>query len=193
MTLYANGLNTGTKYFGGPRAVRLLDALDGAEAEAFVRGSGDGVRSHRSTSAWKSDVDMIVDAEARGKPVLAKTKVWVTATAAERSVWRTYAFGTFLLGTSGRSSFAFNGRGPGKPEARTTLESTDLGTPTGHYVEVGGVYLRTWSKGTVYVNPGTGSVSVDLGGTFRINGETIDHSVLGAHQALIVKSAAAVG
>jgi Hypothetical glycosyl hydrolase family 15 len=191
--LYANGLNTGTKYFGGPRAVRLLDALDGAEAEAFVRGSGDGVRAYRSESDWKADVDMLVDAESHGKPVLAKTKLWVPATADERGAWRDYAFGTFLLGTNGRSSFAFNGRGPGRPEARSALETTDLGAPTAHYVKAGGAYQRSWSKGMVYVNPSTAPVTVDLGGRFRIDGQTLDNYVLRAHRAVIVKSSAAVG
>jgi hypothetical protein len=192
ITLYANGLNAGKKYFAGPRSARLLDALEGAEAESFVRASGDGVDAHRSVTDWKSDVDMLVDAESRGRQVLAKTKLWVPATAAQRDRWREFAFGTFLLGTSGRSSFAFNGHGPGKPDGRSPLESIDLGVPTARYVEAGGVYRRPWTRGTVWVNPGSTARRVALGGRFRISGEVVDHVDLAPHDALILKQSQAV-
>ena len=180
--VFANALNHGGNYFGAPQSWRVMAAADGAEAEGFVRGDRAGVGEFRSEGAWRQDVDMLVDAGARGKIVLAKTKVWVPATVAVKNEWYRYALATFMLGTDGRSLFAFNARGPGRPEAPRAPESTDFGTPTEPYQQVNGVYRRRWTGGTVYVNPTSATVTVPIGGVMeRLDGQLVTSLVLAPH------------
>ena len=103
---------------------------------------------------------MLVDAGAHGKVVLAKTKVWISASAAAKERWHRYALATFLLGTDGYELLRLQRRGPGKPEAEGALERLDLGHPTEGYAEGRRRFTdRTWSNGIVYVNPTTVSVN----------------------------------
>jgi Ca2+-binding RTX toxin-like protein len=193
--LFANGLNNGARYFGSAQSWRMIAAADGSEAEGFVRGDSQSLTEFRKETVWKQDVDMLVDAGTRGKAVLAKTKIWIPASTSAVDRWHRYALATFLLGTDGKSYFAFNARGPGKPEAPRTLEQLDLGHPTESYAKVGGVYKRAWSKGTAYVNPTAVSATVNLGGQYtNLDGAKVSTLTLAPNTADIVKPiATAVG
>ena len=75
-----NGLAQGTVYFSATAPTsRLWPALNGAEAEVFVRGPSQGVTTYRSEGDWKADVDMLVDAGNRGESLFAVTKLWIAA------------------------------------------------------------------------------------------------------------------
>ena len=129
--VFANALNSGARYFGSAASWRILAAIDGGDAEGFVRSGSQSATVFKRESAWKQDVDMLVDAGVRGKAVLATTKLWVSASSSVINRWNRYAFATFLLGTDGHSYFNFNARGPGKAESHARSSSSTSVTPTG--------------------------------------------------------------
>ena len=185
--VFANGLNNGARYFGAAQSWRMIARADGAEAEGFVRGESQALTEFRKETVWKQDVDMLVDAGARGKAVLAKTKIWIPASSSAVDRWHRYTLATFMLGTDGNSYLAFNAKGPGKPEAERALERLDLGHPTAPYAKVGGMYSRTWSKGNVYVNPTTASATVTLDGQYRtLDGDLVTSLTLAPNTADIL-------
>jgi hypothetical protein len=66
------------------------------------------ITKYPSETVWKQNVDLLVDAGARGYGVLQSTKVWTTATTAEKDAWYEYTLASFLLGNDGRSRFFFS-------------------------------------------------------------------------------------
>jgi hypothetical protein len=163
----ANGLRSGPQYFasGGPSEA-LLDAADGGIAEAWLRAATWGITKFRDESTWKQDVDMLVDAEARGDAVFTLTKVWTSGTTAQKDAWHEYAIASFLLGAGPRSEFGFSYDRRDSPMRDHPWWRLALGSPTARYAKVGGVYQRPFANGKVLVNPTDSSVRVELGGTF---------------------------
>ena len=107
--VYGNGLQQGSSYFNAEwPSSQLLDGLDGGMVELWMRQPGEKITAYRSPSVWKADVDMLVDMEGKGKPMLALTKGWdPAATTAQSNAVHKYALASFLLGTSGLSQFSF--------------------------------------------------------------------------------------
>jgi hypothetical protein len=166
-----NGLANGKKYFTSPGATAaLLNGLDGANAEGWMRGAEQPVAQFRPEVTWKKDVDMLGHAGAQGKTVLAMTKLWVTATQAQIDRWHKYALASFLLGTDGNAYFSFyaNPAGQNMAEAGTPhrFDSVDVGSPVRAYAKTGGLYRRDFSRGIALVNPTTKTVTAQLGGTY---------------------------
>lgn len=175
-----NGLSTGALYFDRANPTkRLLDVMHGGMAEAWLRGASVGVNTYRSESAWKKDVDMLVSAEAAGKPILTLTKMWVaSATQAQKDTWRKYSLASYLLGANGRSYFYFSDGFSASRTAGHPWYQTDIGTPTGAYGKVGSVYSRSFTRGRSMVNPSLSTVTVPVSGTWRtIDGRTVSGSV----------------
>lgn len=176
-----NGLGRGVTYYDllAPTSV-LSNSARAMESEQFVRAAGDDVATYRTEAAWKSDIDMIVDSEQRGAPVTAVTKLWVTATAKQREAWHRYAFGTFLLGTDGSSWFSYLGdKLLDTSVSAGTIENVDIGTASGGYAKVNGVYQRPYTKALVLVNPATTAVTVPLVGTFtNLDGVVVTKSIV---------------
>lgn len=154
--VYGNAVGSGQRYFRqvAPTS-RLLDVLDGAIAEGWIRTATQPLDEWRGEPAWRADVDMLVDAAQRGVPVLVIVKTWNGASTTEASHVRDFALASFLLGTDGSHRFAFSGA-RGAPPTPVPWPN-DLGAPLGPYEEDGGVYRRTFTGGTVLVNPGDAS------------------------------------
>lgn len=166
--LLVNGLNNGGKYFDPSiRSSRLAMAASGGNAEGFLRGEATAVTQFRKEAQWQQDVDMLVDAGNNGRSVVAMTKIWISATSAQVTQWRKYTYASFLLGTNGNQFLYFNPVGPGKPPAAHPYDSVPIGTPSGAYAKVGGVYKRSFTNGMAFVNPTTAAVTVSLGGTYK--------------------------
>jgi hypothetical protein len=182
---WGNGINHGPWYFTKPTS-RLQPFMDGLMAEAFVRGAASGVNAYWNETQWKQDVDMLVDANAGGRSVLAVTKVWVPATPAQIDAWHRYAEATFLLGAGPTAYFEFR--------ADTALSDDDplshlaIGTPTGAYAKVNGVYRRDFTLGRVLVNPSSVTTTIDLGATYvTFGGATVTALTMKPHSAAILR------
>lgn len=182
-TVMANGLGNGTLYFNpdGPTSP-LLNATSAAMSEIFLRAPDTGITKFQPENAWKQNVDMIADADAAGHPVLATTKVWLSAAAASPAqieVWHKYALASFLLGANGTSYFNFSGAQTlAALSSGNSEDNVDPGTPVGPYAKVGGGYQRTFSKGLALVNPTTVAVTVPLAGAYTsLNGSLTGGSI----------------
>lgn len=184
-----NGLNTGAVYFpSGGGSETILDGLDAGMSEAFARSAKWSVTTYRNETQWKQDVDMLVDAAGRpdGNVVLAVTKVWTTATAAQADAWHKYSLATFLLGyVPGHAYFTF------RTDKNMTLASDywdiEIGDPLGSYAKVDGVYQRDFAEGRVLVNPTTSTLTIDLGAAYRTPAGVIVTSItLPAHSGEIL-------
>lgn len=163
-----NGLGQGKRYFSSDMgAAPLSNVLDGAEPELFVRHAHASVNSYKNEADWKSDVDMIIDSQRRGSPAMTMTKVWTSATDAQRNQLRSFALGSFLLGTDGRSYFSFIDRkAAGASTSSHALYDVKLGNPSGSYYKKQGAYWREFQKGLVLVNPTDRKVTVSVGGRY---------------------------
>lgn len=163
-----NGLANGKRYFAKDGATApLLNGLDGANAEGWIRGANQAINQFRREVDWKKDVDMLVHAGSRGKSVLAMTKVWVSATQAQIDRWHKYALASFLLGNDGNSFFSFYAdRDRQSIEEASTphrWDGVDVGTPSGAYRRLpNGAYRRDFSEGVALVNPTASNVTVEL-------------------------------
>ncbi len=171
----ANGLAWGKNYFAASGATRAItDAGAGGESEQFVRSATQAAGTFRKEADWKSDVDMIVDAESHGSWILAVSKLWVTATTAQQSALHRYSYATFLLGTNGTSYFQFLAdRSLDTPIADSNLEKLPIGSPTGAYAKTDGAYQRAFTKGRVLVNPTNAAVTVPVTGVFHDSNGTL--------------------
>ena len=171
-----NGLLTGADYFNpGGATSQLLNGTDGGMVELFGRAPSTPLGQHRSLADWTRDVNMLVDAGAKGKRLLVVTKAWVNASQAKKDAAYLFALGTFLLGSDGRSYFRF------LPDKNTAAASPypniKLGKATSKYKLTGGVYQRRFSGGLVIVNPTTRSRKLALGAAFRSLGGFLVRSV----------------
>jgi Hypothetical glycosyl hydrolase family 15 len=164
-----NGLADGVKYFasGGATSTLLGTSSSVAMAEIWGRLEGQPVTTFRTEAKWLLDVNMLVDAEARGDSVLAVTKLWVSATAAQQAAWHKFTLATFLLGANGHSYYSFVGS---KTNAALTQDYAwdhiNIGTPLGPYAKVGGLYQRSFTNGIVVVNPTTAAATLNLSATY---------------------------
>lgn len=181
-----NGLLTGADYFDAAgETSQLLSGTDGGMVELFGRAPNAPLTQHRSLADWKQDVNMLVDAGAKGKRLLVVTKAWVTGSQAQKDAYYQYALGTFLLGSNGHSYFRFL---PDKDTAAaSTYGNINLGRATSKYRLIGGVYERRFSGGRVIVNPTTRSHTFALGAKFRsLKGSLVTSVTLGPHTAAIL-------
>jgi hypothetical protein len=189
LMVVGNGLTNGNQYFTasfGP-ASHLLDGLDGANAQGFMRSENAPVTQFRSPKLWLQDVTMLADAGSRGRSVLAMSKVGVSATSAQMQQLHRYALASFLLGTDGTQYFYFQ---PGPDQAVLAPDSPDdhvqVGTPTAAMLKQGGAYVRTFSAGMAVVNPTTAAVTVKLGGTYHdLDGQTVKQVTMPAHTGMV--------
>lgn len=185
--VFGNGLSDGTKYFRVEAPTkRILDGLDGGMAELFVRPPNAPITAYKGEWEWKQDVDMLVDAAARGEIVLTTTKVWTDGTQYQKDAWHRYALATFLLGyTPGLTYFTFR-----YDRSLTFVHpywDTGVGTPVRAYANVGGVYQRQFTNGKVVLNPTTTGVTLDLGGSYRtLQGNVVTSLWLAPHSGNVL-------
>ena len=111
--VFGNGLANGDRYFADVPSSSLLDGLDGAMAETFVRDPTAPAEDFRGRWEWREDVRMLTDVAKHGVRALSMTKVWTEASSRQRTALHRYALGTFLLGYQpGSGYFSFrNGHG----------------------------------------------------------------------------------
>jgi len=174
-----------------------VDACDGKMWEGWVHASWYSFDQFISEYYWKPYVDDSLEhVSRRGKYYLALsgTKIPQDPTESDREKTRAimmYCFCSYLLGVNGtKATFGFNfidsndgslGYYPEFDEARA------LGSPTGYFYQFGSVYARDFNNGKVLVNPGTSSLTVDLGGEYKtLDGQIVSNVTLDAHSGIIL-------
>ena len=178
--IMANGLHDGT-YFQYTEP--LLTADGTAMAETWLRVSTEPENRFPSLSEWQEDVSMLVTAGSKNEVIGVVTKLWSKATPAQVTQWHIFMIATFLMGTNGTSLYCFTAAHTvaGMSED-SPLDHTAIGMPTAAMTLKSGVYTRTFTNGIAAVNPGTGSVSIQLGGSYRnLAGKLVTSETLSAH------------
>lgn len=178
--IMANGLHDGT-YFQYTQP--LLTADGTAMAETWLRVSTEKESQFPSLSEWQQDVSMLVTAGSKGEAIGVVTKLWTKATAAQISQWHIFTIASFLMGTNGSSMYCFTtAQTSAGMSEDSPMDHALIGMPTGAMVLKNGVYMRTFTTGIAAVNPGTGSVTVQLGGPFiNLAGKTVTSETIPAH------------
>jgi len=191
--VFANGLTDGPGYFNneGPTE-KLLDGVVGGMSEAFMRSAKWGSSKYKGETAWRDDVNMLVDAGKRdaGGVVLAMTKVWCSASSSQIASWHRYALGSFLLGyRPGHAYFQF--RSNHDLTTPSSWWNVNLGIPTNSYTQARDMYVRTFQTGKVIVNPTDSSHSISLSRRYvDLSGNFHSGSIsLAPHTAQILKNA----
>jgi hypothetical protein len=191
--VFINGLLNGPAYFDSTAPTsKLLTGMTGGMIETFVRPPNSPIDSYGTVSNWKKNVDILVDSAVKKKQILAMTKVWVTATQAQKDQWHMYALASFLLGHQpGYTSFEF------LYDRSLVFDhrywNVDLGVPLAHYSSSSGLYRRSFRRGLVLVNPTNSSLTTTLSGTYRnlATGNTVSGAItIQPHTGVILTTAA---
>ena len=152
----------------GPMYVRELSILatsnaDAGVSELFLRQPTSSVTSYPNATALQDSLQMMSDMAAHGKTFLGWTKVWSTGTTAQVSQWEQFALGVYLLGQQTNSYLDFM---PSHSADNTQVTyanlDTNMGAPMGAYTVNGSVYTRTFQNGTVTVNLGTTTSTIQM-------------------------------
>jgi hypothetical protein len=137
---------------------------------------------------------MLANAGPRGRFVMAMTKVDKPGTAAQLQQVHRYALASFLLGTDGTQYFFFspNGNNDGVNAPDTPDDHVNVGSPLGGYTALAnGAFMRRFSAGVAAVNPGTATVTINLGGSYvDLDGHTVQQATLAPHTGMIFTSSA---
>jgi hypothetical protein len=187
--VYLNSLKNGPSYFDPVTPLRdsLRPGITGSWAETWLRETAASITAYPSETVWKQNVDMLPDAGARGYSVLQITKLYVTATTAQKDAWYKYTLASWLLGNDGRAFFSVTYE-KGDLTVVRPLNRFNLGAASGPYAKVSGVYQRSFTGGRVLVNPTSSTVTVSLGGTYRtLAGASVTSVTLGPKTAEILK------
>lgn len=185
-----NGLADGRNYFDpvSPTS-QLLNGVDGALAEVWLRPAGAPLSFYPSESAWLQNINMIASVAAKGKTLLLTTKAFGPGTLPEKKAWHVFAVASYLIGANGEAAFQFLPSVKADPTLPDTLlSSLNLGAASAGYVGLpGGLYRRTFAAGQVLVNVGSASQTVQLGGSYiDQNGRTESAVTLAPDSASIL-------
>jgi hypothetical protein len=190
--VYGNGLGRGRLYFDGAAPTSaLLAVLDGGMAEDFIRSATDPIGSYRAIDDWRADVEMLVDAGRRQKPILVTTKAWSDGSQPQKDALYAYALSSFLLGAAPGARFFFSYQASQNPaDQPAPLALGRLGAPGGPYSVHNGTFLRAFDNGVVAVNPGGAELSATPGAVYRgpLSAALRSPVALGPHSAQIVYS-----
>jgi Hypothetical glycosyl hydrolase family 15 len=166
-----NGLGSGPVFYTGNRL--LLQYVKGGSAEAWLRVATAPITWFPSVDQWKSNVQMLIDANRAGHPVEVTVKTWTSGTTAQKQRWRQYAYATYLLANGGHSYFQFSTDHSLTPWADgTPMTALPLGAPAAPFPSASdaawqGVFRRPFANGVVLVNPSTSSKQISLGHTYH--------------------------
>lgn len=181
--LLMNGLAKGNKYWSGtvadgPR--EILDQVDGAMAESIWRDATQDINTWQNAAGWLSDVTMMEDVEnTYHLPGYYWTKCYDGTNFSCKNnsdpnkdaliqQWLRFCVASFLIGAQSHSYFNFDvdrfdsntteyypEYDVAKKLGPTTAARTKIGTSVG--------WQRTYDHGLVAVNPGTTTISIDVG------------------------------
>jgi hypothetical protein len=160
--VYGNGIASGARYYGGelgPTRLLLGFAARG-DAEIWLRTPTQAIGRFPGGSEWRTEVQMLADTSAAGRPVNATVKTWVKAPESLKARWRRYGLASFLIGNRGHGTFEFSAdeRMP-TAESASAIYDIDLGAPLVTHGSVRdyfaqGVFRRGFENGVVFVNAG---------------------------------------
>jgi hypothetical protein len=193
--VYGNGIGSGARYYGGdlgPSRLLLGFAARG-DAETWLRTPGESIKAFPGGKEWRTEVQMISDSSAAGRPVNATVKTWVTASESAKNRWRRYGLASFLIGNRGHGTFEFSASEKLQAdETEAPIYDIDLGAPRSRHADVrdyarDGVYRRGFENGVVIVNAGTKTRTVRFSTPlYSLAGKAYSTLSLRGHDAAIL-------
>jgi hypothetical protein len=158
-----NSLGGGDDYFTYGTST-LLSGIAGAQAEGFLRTGRSALTPYPTPFIWKENVDMVADAGARGKTLLVVTKTWNTGTTEQKDAWHLFSLASFLLGTDGTAKYFFTEDLATPVVDPNPMWNPNVGRPLAPYKAIKGglVYVRTFTRAKVWVNPSSTPVTINL-------------------------------
>jgi Hypothetical glycosyl hydrolase family 15 len=164
-----NGLADGQKYYNPSGSTEpLIAATHVGMVELWLRSNGTPANKFKTEAEWLQDVNMIINAQAQGFSIATTTKLWVPASSAQQAAWEKYALASFLMAANGKAYFSFM---PNRTNSGLTydsaLEHLAIGTPTGTFKKVGGLYERTFTHGIAEVNVSGSPVTLTVAAGYR--------------------------
>jgi hypothetical protein len=159
--VYGNGIGSGARFYGGalgPSKLLLGFAARG-DAETWLRTPKESIKAFPGGAEWRTEVQMLADSSAAGRPVNATVKTWVKAPEGLKGRWRRYGLASFLIGNRGNGTYEFSAseKMP-TDESASPIYDVQLGAPLVTHRNVldyygkGGVYRRGFENGVVIVN-----------------------------------------
>ena len=175
-----NGLNNGTRYFANMKPLGAVG--QGGLFEECFRDATDGVSTWPSLTDWQNQVNAIIDVQSKGKIALCLTKLWVSASDAQRAQWQRFALSSYLLAKGSSADFMFMGSKTQSALATANGTYPALGTATGAMKQSGSLFVRYFQNGVVVVNPSGSAASTSLGAGYKDTaGRAVTSATLGAH------------
>ncbi len=157
-----NGLISGPTYLSDTHILATSNANAGI-SELFLRQPNGSIGSFPTATTVQDSIAMMTDLGAAGKAFLGWTKVWVNGSAAQVTKWEQFALGVYLLGRQSMSYLDFM---PSHSADNTAVSysnlTSNLGAPLGAYTVSGSTFTRKFQNGTVTVNAGAGTSSINL-------------------------------
>ena len=167
-TIVANsvGTSTGYKYFHfsnyRSRTITMSQQIDGFMCEQWLSAENMAYFPEADVGNynWKDSIDMLVDFENQfsGKNIILVAVApeypdYGLTTLAQKQQYCTFAYVSMLLGIGTRNTYWLT-LGLWGLKNMQSLYSTNIGEPTGsYYVDSNGLYVRQFTRGTVYLNP----------------------------------------
>jgi hypothetical protein len=198
--VYGNGIGSGARYYGGtlgPSKLLLGFAARG-DAETWLRTPAQSITKFPGGADWRTEVQMLADSSAAGRPVNATVKTWVKASDKMKGRWRRYGLASFLLGNRGNGTYEFSAdeKMP-TDESASSIYGIQLGAPlvtrtnVADYYGKGGVYRRSFENGVVIVNATGKTRALSFASPlYSTAGTAYTAMNLGPHDAVILLRAA---
>ena len=159
-----------------------VQKVDGVMIEGFAHALWDTADYHSSSSSVMSQIDYFSSVTNSGKIAWYSSGTATGTTSQINSIVK-YCMSAALLSNNNPNSafsfnewFSFDGSHGYYP-----IMDTNLGLPTGAYYQSQGVYMRDFQSGKVLFNPSGNSYTVNLGGTYQLNGASATSVVLAAY------------
>jgi hypothetical protein len=189
LALIGNFLRDGIRYARN-RTVQepLLQALDGAMAETWLRDPGQAMSRFPTFESWRADIDLVTTVQGQHREALLVTKAWAVGDDAVRRQWHDFALASFLLVTDGTSRFSFlASSGPDAVVRPDPWGGLAIGRPDGALENDGAVFRRRFTHGTVFVNPSNSSAEVRLSSAgYASDGTRLRQFTMAPHTGMVV-------
>ncbi len=132
-----------------------LQYLEGAMQERFAVGWN--LTDYLSASSWQHDMDFMEQTQANGKYVI------LVAPGNQSDLNRqNFAFASYLLISNGRAAFRYSNKDGYRDVWLYNNYRVNLGTPLGGRYQVGTTWRRDFSRGTITVDPGNHTASIQI-------------------------------
>ena len=158
--LFCTGLVKGYSYRDVTH-ILARSKVNGVMTDSWLRLSSSSVGTYPSVDLFRANLRMVQDLQARGKYFFGWTKVWTSATDAQRHAWDRFALASYLLVKARKALYAFT---PAFSVDRTLvydrMQVARLGRALGPYTVSNGTFRRRFAHGRVIVNPAAHTASI---------------------------------